>query len=313
MELSLEQIKAVTVGAINIYQDEAGIHFKRFTNHQLDIFSAKSEQFRNRSHCTAGCQLSFYTDSGMLFLDVVSGTKFEVLVDGLPYYFSLLEKPQRLPVQLPSGRKHIVISLPNYSEGILARISVDEGAYVEPYTYQKKLLFLGDSITQGSQSTRDSFCYAYRVSRFFNAEILNLGVGGSYMSADTLEDVSYDPDAVFIAYGTNDYTHFGSIADLKAACQEYFDRVKEIYSSKKIFYISPLWRADGTMIRKTGTLDDCRKVFIQQCEEHGFIHVDGYQLVPHVPFYLNDGYLHPSDLGFSLYAENLIKILQNHL
>ena len=224
-----------------------------------------------------------------------------------------MDGPKKLPISLPCGRKHIVLSLPNYSEGILAGICLDEGSYVEPYTYQKKFLFLGDSITQGSQSTRDSFCYAYRVSRFFDAEILNLGVGGSYMSADTLEDVGFDPDAVFIAYGTNDYTHFDSIVSAETACREYFDKVKELYGNRPIFYISPLWRADGNLVRKTGTLDDCRKVFIRECEAHGFIHIDGYSLVPHMPFYLNDGYLHPSDLGFSFYSENLIKILQNYL
>ena len=313
MKLSLEQIKAVTVGAVNIYQDEVGFHFKRFTDSQLEIFGAKREQFRIRTNSTAGCQLSFYTDSGMIIIEVVSGVKFEVLVDGLPYHFFLLDGPKKLPISLPCGRKHIVLSLPNYSEGILAGICLDEGSYVEPYTYQKKFLFLGDSITQGSQSTRDSFCYAYRVSRFFDAEILNLGVGGSYMSADTLEDVGFDPDAVFIAYGTNDYTHFDSIVSAETACREYFDKVKELYGNRPIFYISPLWRADGNLVRKTGTLDDCRKVFIRECEAHGFIHIDGYSLVPHVPFYLNDGYLHPSDLGFSFYSENLIKILQNHL
>ena len=225
MKLSLEQIKAVTVGAVNIYQDEVGFHFKRFTDSQLEIFGAKREQFRIRTNSTAGCQLSFYTDSGMIIIEVVSGVKFEVLVDGLPYHFSLLDGPKKLPISLPCGRKHIVLSLPNYSEGILAGICLDEGSYVEPYTYQKKFLFLGDSITQGSQSTRDSFCYAYRVSRFFDAEILNLGVGGSYMSADTLEDVGFDPDAVFIAYGTNDYTHFDSIVSAETACREYFDKV----------------------------------------------------------------------------------------
>ena len=313
MELTLEQTKAVTVGAVNIFQDDDGIHFKRFTDHQLEVFGGKSSQFRTRSNCTAGCQLSFYTNAEMLFIPVVSGVKFEILVDGLPYHFSLLEKPQKLPISLPAGRKHVVISLPNYSDGVIAGIYLDEGSYVEPYTYKRKFLFLGDSITQGSQSTRDSFCYAYRVSRFFDAEILNHGVGGSYMSADTLEDVGFDPDVVFIAYGTNDYAHFTSIEALETACKEYFDRVKEIYSTKKIFYISPIWRADGTMVRKTGTLDDCRKVMIQQCEKHGFIHIDGYSLVPHVPFYLNDGYLHPSDLGFSVYSENLIKFLLQYL
>ena len=313
MTLSLDQIKSVAIGTVNIFQDDKGIHFKRFTENQLRFFQEKSEQFRARSNCTAGCQLSFYTNSNMLMIESVSGLKYEVLVDGLPIHFFQVDGARKLPVTLPGGRKHVVISLPNYSEGVLSCIRLDEGAYVAPYTYHKKFLFLGDSITQGNQSSRDSFCYAYRISRFFDAQILNLGVGGSYMMSETLEDVGYDPDVVFIAYGTNDYSCMESLDALESACAAYFDKVKELYGNKKIFYISPVWRADGAMIRKTGTLDDCREAFIRQCHAHGICHIDGYALVPHNAFYFNDGFLHPNDLGFSLYAENLIKQILPHL
>ena len=313
MDLTLEQIKSVTTGAVNIFQDNDGIHFRRFTDRQLEFFANCSAQFAHRSRCTAGCQLSFYTNSNFLFVEVAAGMKYEVWVDGLPAFFAALEKAQRLPIPRPEGRKHVVITLPNYTEGVLTGIEIDQGAYVEPYRHSRKFLFLGDSITQGSQSTRDSFCYVYRIARFFDAEIMNLGVGGTYMCAESLEDVGFDPEAVFIAYGTNDYTACNSIKALETACCHYFDKVKQMYPDKKIFYISPLWRADGGMVRKAGTLDDCREVLIRQCMDHSFIHIDGYTLVPHMPFYLNDGYLHPSDLGFSMYSQNLIHFLLQHL
>ena len=313
MNLTLEQIQSVTIGAVNIFNDEEGIHFRRFTDKQLETFSALSETFRARSHCTAGCQLSFYTNSDHLLLDIVAGLKYEILVDGLPAYFFAPDKPQRFPVSLPSGEKHILISLPNYSQGILKKVVLDEGSYIRPHTYQRRFLFLGDSITQGNQSSRDSFCYAYRVSRFFDAQIMNLGVGSSHMCAETLEDVGFDPDVVFIAYGTNDYFTSASSDALETSCKAYFDRVQQLYGTKKIFYISPLWRADGDLVRRAGNLNDCRSIMIRQSQEHGFIHIDGYTLVPHSPFYFNDGMLHPNDLGFSLYSENLIKFLLKHL
>jgi len=313
MKLTFEQVKSVTFGAVNVYADERGIHFRRFTDRQLAVWDQLSEQFKTRSRGTAGCQLSFYTNSQNMMLDIASGVKFEILVNGLPIACFQLESPRRLPVSLGEGEKHVVITLPNYTEAILNYIAIDEGAYVRPYEHRRKFLFLGDSITQGSQSTRDTFCYAHRISRFFDAEYMNWGIGGSYMVADTLEDVGFDPDAVFIAYGTNDYTLGVSLESLEKACREYFDRVQALFPNKKIFYISPLWRADNALLRKTGTLDDCREVFIRECEKHGFIHIDGYCLVPHMEFYFKDGYLHPNDLGFSYYSENLIKFLVNHL
>ena len=313
MFLTLEQIQSITTGAVSVVKEEDGIHFRRFTDRQLEVFRQKSAQFQQRSHCTAGCRLSFYTDADTVILTVGGGAKFEVLINGLPAYFFPLEKPQRIPFSLTEGENLVVITLPNYSEGVLNSLELDEGASFRPYEYSRRFLFLGDSITQGSQSTRDSFCYVNRVSQFFDAETMNLGVGGSFMLAETLEDVGFDPDAVFIAYGTNDYKAFSSIEELEAACKAYFKGVQEIYRGKKIFYISPLWRADGSFVCKTGTLDDCRKVFIEQANTFGFIHIDGYSLIPHMPHYLNDGYLHPNDIGFSYYSENLIRFLLNHL
>ena len=313
MQLTFEQIQHITKGAIQVFQAEDGIHFRRFTDSQIEAFHAREEVFYNRCLGTAGCQLSFHTDSENLFIFIQNGKKFEVWIDGLPTHNFLLEMPRRLPITLPKGDKHIVIDLPNYTEGVLTKVLLDEGAYVRPHTHDYRFLVLGDSITQGSQSTRDSNCYASRLGRYFNAEILNLGIGGSVMSAETLEDVGFDPDIILIAYGTNDYTTSSSREALEKATCEYFDRICELYPGKRVFYISPLWRADGNLVRKTGTLDQCRAIQIAQALAHGFTHIDGYSMVPHSPDYFNDGYLHPNDIGFSYYSENLIKFLENSL
>lgn len=313
MKLTLQQIQSITTGAVNIFQNEDGIHFRRFTDNQIEILSQKIELFQRISRCTAGCQLSFYTNSNSICVDVAAGVKYEVLINGLPTYAFQLEKPKSLSCSLPDGEKHVIITLPNFSEGILNGIELDDGSSIIPYQHHYRFVFLGDSITQGAESSRDSFCFANRISQFFDAEMLNLGVSASSMFPEILEAVDFDPDAVFIAYGTNDYTNACSIEALEHTCRTYFEKVRSIYPNKKIFYISPLWRADGNVVRRTGTLDDCRQVLIKQCNAFGFTHIDGYALVPHMPFYLNDGFLHPNDLGFSLYAQNLIRFLQNYL
>ena len=43
------------------------------------------------------------------------------------------------------------------------------------------------------------------------------------------------------------------------------------------------------------------------------IHVDGLSLVPPIPEFFADTNLHPNDLGFSLYAENLCRQLLPYL
>ena len=53
-----------------------------------------------------------------------------------------------------------------------------------------------------------------------------------------------------------------------------------------------------------------RKAIAAEAEKYGFISVDGALLVPPVAELYTDG-LHPNDIGFSIYAENLIRIMEN--
>ena len=46
-----------------------------------------------------------------------------------------------------------------------------------------------------------------------------------------------------------------------------------------------------------------------EAEARGFYVINGLKLVPPLDDFYADRYLHPNDLGFGLYAENLIKEL----
>ena len=84
------------------------------------------------------------------------------------------------------------------------------------------------------------------------------------------------------------------------------------YQGKKIFCISPTWRA--AQEKPMGHFRDCRCVVIEEAEKHGFIHINGLELVPPDPAFFADATpLHPNDLGFGIYAENLIRKMQTYL
>ena len=118
---------------------------------------------------------------------------------------------------------------------------------------------------------------------------------------------------MFIFYGTNDYNSRKSEDELFTRCRDYMDKVKALWPDKKVFCISPIWRADGEHRRAAGTLESCRQLIISQAEEHGFIHIDGYKLCPHHTDYLADKFLHPNDLGFSVFTQNLLRELRDKL
>lgn len=308
MKLSFEQICAITTGAVKIWQQEDGsFRFYRLTEQQQEGFIARNANFGPRVISTAGIRLDFYTDSRTVLVETVNAGPWEVMVDGLPRYY--LQEQGRITVSLPEGESRVTVLLPNHKPTALKFIQMDEGATVRPYTYSKKFLFLGDSITQGSTSTRPSTTYANRISHFFDAEVLNWGVGGSRFFPETVITADHDPDVIFIAYGTNDYVGWDSMETLTDWASQYMDRVTELYPGKPVICIGPLWRADGELLRATGKHRDVCDRVKELALSHGFQFIEGYDLIPHSTEYFADGYLHPNDFGFAEYSINLIKHL----
>jgi len=67
------------------------------------------------------------------------------------------------------------------------------------------------------------------------------------------------------------------------------------------------------VVKNLGTVHDARKVIAEEAEKRGFTVIDGFTLVPHRIEYYEDARLHPNDLGFALYTQNLIKALIPYL
>ena len=53
-----------------------------------------------------------------------------------------------------------------------------------------------------------------------------------------------------------------------------------------------------------------RKALQNLAKENGLFVVDGISLSPHISDFFADQILHPNDLGFGFYAENLLKALK---
>lgn len=320
MELTLEQIQQCAVGALSVTEENGRIRFHRMTEALAKQFGKVYPIFEERAHCTTDVRISFYTDSRHLRADVFtqctsdnSGGKYEIFVNNNPYAIFRRDGSQRLVLDLPEGEKLVSVYLPGHNIGMVDRIELDEGSCVRKPDYDKKFLFLGDSITQGYSASHDALSFSNNIANFFRADSLNWAVGGSCFDPNFLEKTTYDPDVVFVAYGTNDYTTLPDMDTLQKNCAAYLDKLQQLYGDKKVFCLSPIWRKDGELRRGTGILEDCRRVIISEIEKHGFIHIDGMQLCPHSPEYFEDGYLHPNDMGFAIYTQNLIRLMLPHM
>lgn len=305
MELDLGQIKEITVGAQCVsLREDGGFSFQRFTAEQLAYYASFPYEISFRTECSAGCRLDFYTNSNRLFFQTLSSGKYELLVNGLST--KLIDGQECIAVALPDAPCRVTLLLPSYRQGGLKNVQLDEHSWVKPCSYRHAFLFFGDSITQGSTASRPSCTYVNRISRWFDAKVLNLGVGGTCFDEKALAIPNYDPDVVFVAFGTNDYNTYDTLDEIEQHCNAYLDKVKEYFPRKKVICISPLWRADGELMLSTGTLADVKERIEAQIKQHDFFCVDGYTLVPHMTEFYADGFLHPNDLGFSYYSENLI-------
>ena len=90
MELTLSQLRDVTLGALEVTEDADGFHFSRLTLTQKAAFIAANDTFGPKCNACSGIRLDFDTDSDVLAIrwhkaQTTTRKKcyFDVLVDGI--------------------------------------------------------------------------------------------------------------------------------------------------------------------------------------------------------------------------------------
>ena len=320
MKLDLKTIKSISVSALEVTECEDGIHFSRFTKKQLAAWDVLREGVGERSRYSSGVHLDFHTNSKKLRFLAATCTMYDVCINGLLRASVNMHEQRKLgaPAEIelcdPLGHElddvRVTIYFPRGNfPVVLSTLELDDGAYVKPHEFDYKFLFLGDSITAGCNAEHHSFCYSYAISNFFNAESLNQSVGGGVCDISCLDEMDFAPDTVIIAMGTNDYNHFTTAEDMESHVRDYISEVKARFSAtaKRFIVISPIWRADLDFDRPMGTFEQARDIVIRAAKDNGMIHVDGLTLVPPAREFYQDEYLHPNDIGFALYTQNLLK------
>ena len=323
MKLSLEQIRSITNGALRVTEETDGIHFYRCTEKQTAAWASFSDSLKNGSLCTTGVRLDFLTSSKTLSFAAAGGSKYEIWVDGLlrtrlkmDVYREKGEVPS-IPLTDPLGHDkdevRVTLWLPSHSKGVLSFVELDDGATLRPFTdYDRKWLFIGDSITQGWDAKYDSLSYVHRTATYFNASFLNQGIGGAFYHENCFDTFDFDPDVVTIAYGTNDFGRFPTYDEMRRHVKAHLTLIAKEYDGKKIFVLTPIWRnkREG---KKMGTFEGACAIVREEAEALGLCVIDGLSLVPPIPEFFADEYLHPNDLGFGVYAENLIRALSKKI
>lgn len=330
MELTFSQIQGITCGAVSVTQETDGIHFYRFDEAQYAVYEAKNLLLYNKALASAGVKLSFETDSRTMSMEFLmektcTRTYFsvDVYVDGklagvvnnygdrvLPQDYSVMDFPLGAfsgSFCLGEGKKTVVIHLPWNIKTVLQKMTLEDGATIQPVKPGKKLLAYGDSITQGFDALMPSHRYIARLAEALGAEEFNKAIGAECFCPDVLGAAApFCPDVIVVAYGTNDWSKTSPEVFAKNSAA-FFKLLTEKYPAVPIYAVTPIWRSNiNTVKSQFSAFEDIERGIraavadIPQAKV-----ITGIDLVPGDLSCFGDFGLHPNDLGFSNYFKNL--------
>ena len=202
MKLTNEQLQSIYYGALRFEETEDGyLQAFQYTRSQMDYFKNAFEFWYDRCFATTAKTFEFTTSAtklsfGYKFIWKGSEDSFELFVDGMAtkiYYVKELEEEGTLSFELPEGEKNVVVYLPADATVLVKDFEMN-GAYT-PAKKGEKVLWIGDSITQGYGPLRSAHTYVSVANRLLNYDIVNQGIGGYIYDKNTMVPMEgYKPD-----------------------------------------------------------------------------------------------------------------------
>ena len=329
MKLTLEQLQAITTGAVSLEQEEKGVRFFRFNQEQRELRQPRVTYPAEKMYSTAGIQFFFRTDSRSLYLrtTVEKGSasnhfSFDLFVNGA-HIDSLdnLEQEERTlgtyekTFRLGDDTKDICLYFPWSVATVIEELSLEDGACLIPTPPAKKLLIYGDSITHGNTVRYSCNHYIPRLARVIGAQVRNKAIAGTTSFPEMVRlESPYEPDYVLVAYGSNDWDRHEEDFFVQNY-REMMGLIADKYPQAQVFVISPIWRADQeTRQRRMGPLSAVEDNILKVTKDFANVTaISGMDLVPHDLQYFADAGLHPNDTGYEHYFQNLWSKMQSTL
>lgn len=307
MKLSNEELKKIYYGAYSFSETKDGyLQAFQYTQQQMKYFEEASKFWYDRCMASSAKTLEFSTSATQFSFEykiiwVGSEDTIELAIDGLIskiYYLKDLQREGMVSFDLPAGNKKVIVYLPADATILIRNFEIN--ADVTPAVKNEKVLWMGDSITQGYGPLRSAHTYVSVANRLLNYDIINQGIGGYIYDKNVLVEMEgYYPDKIIISLGTNQYR-----TESMKGIEEYYERLSQLYPNTPVLCITPIWRGDApdSEVVLAGFCQRLKDI----CAKYPNVTVvDGYSLVPHVTEYFIDK-LHPNALGSEIYGRNLV-------
>ena len=311
MILTTTQLRDIYFGALHFSETGDGwLQAFQYPKARMDYFREVSDFWFERCDASTAKTLEFTTDAKKFSLEykiIWKGSEdtFELMQDGLVTricYVKDIPDEGTLSFDLSAGTKSVVLYLPADATVLLRGVCI-EGDYT-PAVKGPKVLWMGDSITQGFGPLRSAHTYVSVANRLLNWDIVNQGIGGYVYDKNALERFEgFNPEKIVISMGTN---QFGD--EDMTGIEEYYALLHELYGDTPVLSITPIWRGDcpgGEPVLERF----CRELKKICLRYDNITVVDGFSLVPHLPEYFLDN-LHPNALGMEIYGRNLVLAME---
>ncbi len=328
MQLSFDKIRQITRGAAFTEVKDEKMYFYRFSKPQLKAYreQTRSADFARKSLATSGVRFEFNTNSKTLSFagkaNIGSSRKFfyfDVYVnDALCAHFgaeNVDEYEFNYTAELGEGYKDVRVYFPWSASIELASVEVDEKSSVAPMPKKPLMISFGDSITQGYDAIYPSLSYASILADRMGVESINKAIGGETFCPDIIEvPEKLDPKYITVAYGTNDWSKCSKEV-FEATCREFYEKLSAQYPNARIFAITPIWRGDYLKrAEEKGEFKTIADYIAKVCEPLPNVTViDGFYLTPELPEFYSDKRLHPNDIGFLIYGNNLYEKIKKEI
>lgn len=226
----------------------------------------------------------------------------------------------------PSGASVELAVLFPYSGSFLVHgVGITGGTeYGPPPPHEgPRVLFHGDSITQGVGTAQARGNYVWVTCELLRCEPINLGFGGSAWGDKPVAEYiasQNDFDAVVLAFGTNSYRRASETpAQFSTTYETFVSTIRAAHPETPILCITPLWRAADTSGEKNQTgythqqYRDAvsRAVKKLQASDPNLYLLEGKELVPQELFAADE--IHPTDKGAAIMAAAVAEALKPHL
>lgn len=329
MKLHATELGKIIHNVLSWSIDENGrVQLNRFSEKQRQTYALESQDWAMKTLSSASATFDFITDSDYIALkfDLFPGSSqkwgsIDLYVDGVFYAnrFAGDLSIKLVGFELPAGQHRVTVYFPWSAQTVISEVRLCDGASVIAVEKSMKLLCFGDSITQGYTSRFTSLSYVNQVTRALDAEVVNQGIGGYYFNEATIDDsiVSYKPDLITVAYGTNDYSRYETAREYAEHTGAYIRKLADLFPDTKILGILPLYRNDQNhQVRKlyrSYSLDDARAILRGHYEAcpHGYVLEETG--IPHIPEAYAPDFLHPNEFGFSIMSQGIVRKIRQIL